>query len=328
LALTLACGGKSGHSNASQGGATGDGGGAGGSTHCVELREPDAPAFVDVPEGGPSLVLLKGQSLAGPDERHLRAVWARSENEVYAVGHGVLRFDGCTFSSLRDDGDYAAIWGTEDDVWVGGTQERGCDPCNGEVLHFDGTTWRELPAVPPVVSIWASAPDDVWIGVLQSSTTPDLLPSPAVFRWNGAAWKRVSLPASPGSAAYSVLGSDEDEVYVGGNGLSRWDGAAFVATDIVSRCGPGSGVAGRSLWFGDCRIEWGDAVVTEFAGRWGASAEDVWSVGEGGRVLRWNGTASIAVDSGTAQDLTGVYGVSASDVWVVGDAGTIVHFAP
>ncbi|MDF2693441.1 MAG: hypothetical protein K0S65_1824, partial [Labilithrix sp.] len=51
-----------------------------------------------------------------------------------------------------------AIWGTSaTDIWAVGTR--------GTILHGDGTTFRVLPSGTEEIffSVWASAPDDVWI---------------------------------------------------------------------------------------------------------------------------------------------------------------------
>lgn len=59
---------------------------------------------------------------------------------------------------------------------------------------------------------------------------------------------------------------------------------------------------------------------------WGSGPTDVWVVGAGGVILRWNGSAWSGVTSGTGQDLHGLWGSGPSDVWAVGFAGTIVHW--
>lgn len=45
-------------------------------------------------------------------------------------------------------------------------------------------------------------------------------------------------------------------------------------------------------------------------------------------MLRWNGTAWLAVASGTRQLLGAVWGSSATDVVAVGDGGTILRYRP
>ena len=59
---------------------------------------------------------------------------------------------------------------------------------------------------------------------------------------------------------------------------------------------------------------------------WVRTPTDVWAVGWGGTVLRFDGTTWQLVPSGTTEYLHGVWGSSASDVWVVGSNGLIRHF--
>lgn len=59
---------------------------------------------------------------------------------------------------------------------------------------------------------------------------------------------------------------------------------------------------------------------------WGSDADNVWAVGAKGTVLKWNGTAWTPQLSGTTSRLNEVWGTSASSVWIVGEAGTILRW--
>src|SRR5438094_2467970 len=59
---------------------------------------------------------------------------------------------------------------------------------------------------------------------------------------------------------------------------------------------------------------------------WGASPSDVFVVGDGGKILHYNGASWAAQLSGTTQFLFAVWGASGSDVFAVGDTGTILHY--
>jgi len=65
---------------------------------------------------------------------------------------------------------------------------------------------------------------------------------------------------------------------------------------------------------------------TSWAGVWGAADDDLWIVGENGRVLHWDGVAMTPIELGTTSYLTGVWGTSASDVWIIGTEGTVLHY--
>jgi len=61
-------------------------------------------------------------------------------------------------------------------------------------------------------------------------------------------------------------------------------------------------------------------------GVWGTGPSDVWTVGGGGTILHWNGTAWSAVPSGTTETLSAPWGTGPDDVWAVGHGGTILHW--
>ncbi len=62
---------------------------------------------------------------------------------------------------------------------------------------------------------------------------------------------------------------------------------------------------------------------------WGAAADAVWAVGDGGTVLRWNGSDWAIEASSTSQPLRSVFGTGRDDVWAAGDPqgaiSTILH---
>jgi hypothetical protein len=66
--------------------------------------------------------------------------------------------------------------------------------------------------------------------------------------------------------------------------------------------------------------------TAELYGMWGSDANNVWAVGAGGTILKWDGASWISVSSGTTNDLAAVWGTQASNVWAVGAAGTILRW--
>lgn len=59
---------------------------------------------------------------------------------------------------------------------------------------------------------------------------------------------------------------------------------------------------------------------------WGFSPSDIYSVGDGGMILHYNGAAWRAMASGTTANLYGVWGSGSDDVYAVGKAGLILHY--
>jgi hypothetical protein len=64
----------------------------------------------------------------------------------------------------------------------------------------------------------------------------------------------------------------------------------------------------------------------ELYGVWGSSGSNVFAVGTGGTILRFDGTSWITMNSGTTTWLADVWGAAANDVYAVGAAGTILHY--
>ena len=59
---------------------------------------------------------------------------------------------------------------------------------------------------------------------------------------------------------------------------------------------------------------------------WGSSGSDVYAVGANGTIVHYDGTSWSPMASGTGSYLNGVWGSSSSDVFVVGDGDTILHY--
>jgi hypothetical protein len=62
-------------------------------------------------------------------------------------------------------------------------------------------------------------------------------------------------------------------------------------------------------------------------GIWAFASNDVWVVGFYGNIGHWDGATWSLVASPTAQNLFAVSGASASDLWAVGEGGVILHYS-
>ena len=59
-------------------------------------------------------------------------------------------------------------------------------------------------------------------------------------------------------------------------------------------------------------------------GIWGSSSSNVFAVGSGGTILKYNGTSWSSMTSGTTNQLNSVWGSSGTNVFAVGIGGTIL----
>jgi hypothetical protein len=62
-----------------------------------------------------------------------------------------------------------------------------------------------------------------------------------------------------------------------------------------------------------------------FTSVWGSGANDVWAIGSGGTIRRWDGAVWNAVDGGTLETLNAVWGAGPNDVWIAGSSASVLH---
>lgn len=62
-------------------------------------------------------------------------------------------------------------------------------------------------------------------------------------------------------------------------------------------------------------------------GVWGRSANEVWAVGAGGTLLKWDGATWPRQLVGTSIDLKAIWGTG-THLWMVGEYAAILHKGP
>ncbi|HEY8145084.1 MAG TPA: hypothetical protein VIG06_20530 [Kofleriaceae bacterium] len=218
--------------------------------------------------------------------------------------------------------------------------------CGAPGDNLDGT-WTVDHTVEggALLSVWGSAPDDVWAG---GGTTD----RGVVLHGDGETWTELDTGAS--SMLWWVYGFSSDDVYaVGERGLIlHYDGSSWQraesGTDLTLY--GVWGASGDDVWIvGGDPITQGSAVILRGHGTsfsrvtdlpselapgalfkaYGYAADDVILVGSGGAVLRWNGTAWRREAVPTSEPLFSLWGRAADDLFAVGGwtAGTVLHFA-
>ncbi len=120
-----------------------------------------------------------------------------------------------------------------------------------------------------------------------------------VTRWDGLRW----VPEVSGTT------SDLLDVW-----LASANRGVAVGNGVVLRADGGPWTVDASLGF------------RRFNGVWGFGSDDVWVVGNGGFVSRWNGLAWTSLPTGTSLALRAVWGSSPNDVWVAGEGGVLLHW--
>jgi hypothetical protein len=123
----------------------------------------------------------------------------------------------------------------------------------------------------------------------------------SLWKFNGSAWKEVSLiDADRGFSLHGLL-----------SGCSMF---AFSETDYWLTDGFAAHSNGSKLT--QYRI---DSLHVGFLhSSWGTSSSDIYSVGDGGTILHFDGTAWTKMVSGTTKNLYSIWGTSDQNIWAAG----------
>lgn len=68
-----------------------------------------------------------------------------------------------------------------------------------------------------------------------------------------------------------------------------------------------------------------DALQNMLRGVWGTDENNVWAVGHGGSILKWNGSVWKSEPNTLTEDLLAIHGSDAGNIWAVGANGTILR---
>jgi hypothetical protein len=215
------------------------------------------------------------------------------------------------------------VWGTgKNDVWAVGS--------DATVVHWDGTSWASVAVTTKITfnTVWASAPDDVWIASATDS----------VFRsrgWKGAetTFERVQtpMPEDVNFPIFRIGGTSASDMYLAGRPFGVSIGEDYFEGNMFKRAVDGDGGIGWEVVSG----------ATDVFALWGASPGDLWIAADQSFDQPWKvgltfhgtidpdvgGLAWANIDSRSPAPLRALWGSSPTDLWAVGDAGTIRHMS-
>lgn len=181
------------------------------------------------PAGG-SGADVRDIAVVAPDDVWFVGDW------VDATGSGqpglAMRWDGSRFELHNIDPVGGAGTGIEavsalssNDIWAVGGGGDGDWSDLSHIFHWDGSAWTHRPGPEPgwhhrLYDVVAVASDDVWaVGQFQDASGVQAMS----IHWDGTGWTQVPGPA--GSS--SLVAFAPNEIYAGGGGISRWDGAKW-----------------------------------------------------------------------------------------------------
>jgi hypothetical protein len=226
-------------------------------------------------------------------------------------------------------------------AWAPGTERLWAVGEAGRIVAWDGTFWalQQAPTRATLRGVWASP--SVGDGLPEVFTVGDY---GAFLRWDGLRWLPLPLPAELSRASWwGVEGSVVDGAarlwLWGERGVFRWDlegGLTPVASDLT----PGSvldvAVGHDGVWlvgrgglirrFRDGGFERFDALGGDLHSVTVVSDDLAWAVGQGGRILRWDGTVWFPLLPITARDLHAVFASGPDRALIAGDAGEVLRW--
>lgn len=170
-------------------------------------------------------------------------------------------------------------------VWAAGERDIYAVGQGGQLLHFDGASWRleRSSMTGAFTSVWGSGPDDVYVGGAGE-----------VLHRQGGVWKREVVDGR--TALQALWGSGPGDVLAVGP-----EGASFHHDGRQWRARP-------------------TGTKADLRAVWGSGPKDVYAVGwdeKGGVLLHGNG-ASWEVLPRLGRSLVGVWGTGPDAVWVAG----------
>ena len=191
----------------------------------------------------------------------------------------------------------------------------------------DGGTALVLPAAgPPLVNhtLMSRTLANLYaIAQNPNATKDDLLIGGAVVLGQGVAesWDgNNTFNAQMTTGGANIAGN----IYALLCGTSTFYGAGDMGA-IVSRTSGGGAGGGANKW-----VNVTSPVNTTLRAMWATADNNIYAVGDGGTIIRYDGVswAKVAITPPPTATLRAIWGSSATNIYVVGDSGLVLHYLP
>jgi regulation of enolase protein 1 (concanavalin A-like superfamily) len=208
---------------------------------------------------------------------------------------------------------------------VAGNQGSGTPALNG--VDYEGLSGVVVIPVGSTLASISIIPRWDNLGEGAEQVTLQLGAGPTNYLVGTAATATVTLADSSANTPYIEVENTASAAEPSTNGVFRFTVRGGTGLPVTVRYTL-SGTATHGTDY-DNLATWNpqtSGVTSALQGVWGNSSSSLWSVGDGGTILKWNGTAWSAQTSGVSTTLRAVWGVDASNVWTVGDSGVILRW--
>lgn len=294
------------------------------------------------------------EQLPFPVSANLNGVSGTGSSNILVVGDAgtALRWNGSTWQQLTPPSGNVALraaaakFGTTN-IYVAGD--------GGTILRYDGTTWTTITNTVSSANLRAvaigagSLPDTYFVG---DNTNLHILSTGAT----SVTAKNVTASVSLFGVSQNPNVTSEDVFMVGaqsgGAGFAKsWQGKNAFVTQMTL---PGANIAGDifavlcgtayhyAVGVGGAMVRRSSAANNQFnwmtvssastqslRGLWAGSDTNVFSVGDAGTIVQYDGnTWSRVTPAPTPNNLRAIWGSSPTNIYAVGDGGVVLHYLP
>lgn len=222
-----------------------------------------------------------------PHGNGIMSLWINGEDDVWMTTDAgqVLRYDGSTWYEWRTPEDYEyfiALWGTGPANMFALASNR--------LVRWDGNEWTTILNQYSMTDLFGFANDDLWV-----------VGYGFIRHWDGLTWEEWEM------ASFNfrdVFGVASDDMWVSGYDgvLLHWNGAGW-----------------------DDHTQTTTTMVN--TGIWGPASDDIYFAMTGGsELLHWNGAEIETIDPGLTSSWIDVWGNGADDVWAVGSGPVVARY--
>jgi len=270
--------------------------------------------------------------MTSPTVQNLGALWVVADNDVYAVGVGVvLHYDGLAWSALpapMTSFGLNAVWASTADEVVAVAQD-------GVVFLWRDGAWQTITPSAQVAlfGIWGASLAELFVVGEMG----------AILRYDGTTW--TPMTSNTQRTLYAVAGASASNLVAAGAAgtVQQYKGASWQAASGT----PLTGVTVRGVWTSGTKViavgsEGTMGVIktqdsagwttqasstSSLLGVWGSADANAFAVGSTGVIEHYDGARWTSMSSGTTNALQAVAG-TADNVFAVGDTGTILRYSP